>query len=68
MKLVQFVGGHGSPQAGKPVFVNADAVGIVFEGQGSKDGRPLTAIHCGGFPVLVAGSLDDTLAALNRPA
>ncbi|MFC7379061.1 hypothetical protein [Brevundimonas sp. GCM10030266] len=67
MRFVQFVGGHGSPVAGKPVFVNADAVGIVFEGAGSKDGRPITAIHCGGFPVLVAGSIQETLAALRRP-
>lgn len=64
MKMIEFVGGQGSPQVGKPVFVNADSVGIIFEGQGSKDNRPVTAIHCGGFPVLVAGSLTDTLAAL----
>jgi hypothetical protein len=64
MKFIEFVRGPGSPQAGKPVHVNADAVGIVFEGQGSKPDRPVTAIHCGGFPVLVAGSLQDTLSAL----
>lgn len=66
MKIVKFVGGYGSPQAGKPVHVNADAVGIIFEGQGSKPDRPVTAIYCGGFPVLVAGSVDETLAALSQ--
>ncbi|MNS06328.1 hypothetical protein D3C72_377500 [compost metagenome] len=66
MKFVNFVGGHGSPQAGKPVHVNADAVGIIVEGQGSKPDRPVTAIHCGGFPVLVAGSVEETLSALSQ--
>lgn len=66
MRFVQFVGGHGSPQAGKPVFVSADAVGIVFEGVGSKESRPVTAIHCGGFPVLVEGSVSDVLRALDQ--
>lgn len=67
MRLVKFTGGHGSPQAGKPVYVNAEAVGIVSEGPGSKEGRPVTAIHCGGFPVLVAGSVQETLSALGEP-
>ena len=66
MKTVLFQGGHGSPQAGKPVHVNPEAVGIIFEGQGSKPDRPVTAIHCGGFPVLVAGSVEDVLAALEE--
>lgn len=65
MKLIQFVGGHGSPQAGKPVFVNPETVGIVTEGPGSKPGRPVTAIQCGGFPILVAGTVQDTLSALS---
>lgn len=66
MKTVKFIGGHGSPQAGKPVHVNPEAVGVVFEGQGSKHDRPVTAIHCGGFPVLVSGSIEDVLAALHE--
>ncbi len=64
MKTVTFTGGHGSSQADKPVHVNPEAVGIVFEGQVAKADRPVTAIHCGGFPVLVAGSVEDVLAAL----
>lgn len=64
MKLVEFVGAHGTPQAGKPVHVNPETVGIVTEGAGSKRDRPITAIHCGGFPVLVAGTVQDTLASL----
>lgn len=34
MKIVKFVGAHSSPQAGKPIHVNPDAVGIIFEGPG----------------------------------
>ncbi len=64
MKIVKFIGAHSSPQAGKPIHLNADAVRIILEGPGSKHDRPVTAIHCGGFPVLVAASLEDTLAAL----
>jgi hypothetical protein len=66
MKMIEFVGAPGSPQAGKPVFVNPETVGIVLEGAGSKPGREITAVHCGGFPVLVDGSLEATLAALGR--
>lgn len=67
MRLVQFIGAPNSPQAGRPVFGNPEAVGVVVEGQGSKDGSRATAIHCGGFPVLVAGSLEETLQALTSP-
>lgn len=66
MKLIEFVGGHGSPQAGKPVFVNPETVGIVTEGTGSKPNRPVTAVHCGGLPILVSGSVQDVLNALSR--
>lgn len=65
MKMVEFVGGHGSPQAGKPVFVNPENVGTVTEGAGSKEGRSVTLIQCGGFPVLVAGSVRDILTLLS---
>ncbi len=65
MKLIEFVGGHGSPQAGKPVFVNPETVGIVTEGAGSKPNRPVTAVHCGGLPVLVSGTVEETLNALS---
>ncbi len=64
MKIVQFVGAHTSPLAGKPVFVNPLAVGFVTEGMGSKEGKPVTAIHCGGNPTLVSSSVEETLAKL----
>lgn len=64
MDAVQFVAAHSSPLAGKPVVINPAVVGIVTEGAGSKPDKPVTAIHCGGLPVLVAGSLEDALAKL----
>jgi hypothetical protein len=64
--MIEFVGAPGSPQAGKPVYINPDTVGIVAEGAGSKAGREITAVHCGGFPVLVAGNVQATLEALKR--
>ena len=66
MKTIEFVGAQGSPQAGKPVHINPETVGIVVEGVGSKPGKEVTAVHCGGFPVLVAGTVEQTLALLAR--
>ncbi|MBB5745211.1 hypothetical protein [Brevundimonas variabilis] len=64
MNFVEFVGGPGSPQAGKPIFVNPEMVGIVVESESSRPGNETTAIECGGFPVLVAGSVQQVLFAL----
>lgn len=64
MKLILFIGGHGSPQAGKPVYVNPEAVGLVTEAPHSKEGRRVTQIYIGSFPMGVAGSLEETLAKL----
>ncbi|MBB5745184.1 hypothetical protein GGR13_000756 [Brevundimonas variabilis] len=64
LDFVEFVGAPGSPQAGKPIFVNPEMVGIVVESESSQPGNEITAIECGGFPVLVAGTVEQVLFAL----
>lgn len=64
MDAVQFTGAQSSLLAGKPIVVNPAAVGMVTEGAGSTPDKPVTAIYCGGLPLLVVGDLAQILSKL----